>query len=95
MQIVMARLLVDEQEETLQFSTKVLGFEMALMQDGMPFTSLGSSFALSADPAEYQRLQEAGVRITQPPVTMGPVTTAVFYDTCGNHIQIAQKQQKH
>jgi hypothetical protein len=27
----------------------------------------------------------------QPPVAIGPVTTAVLDDTCGNLIQIAQK----
>jgi len=32
-----------------------------------------------------------GVRFSQPPVDMGPVTTAVFDDTCGNLIQIAQE----
>jgi hypothetical protein len=30
------------------------------------------------------------VRFTQEPVEMGPVTTAVLDDTCGNLIQIAQ-----
>lgn len=87
MQIVMARVLVDDQEETFQFSTQVLGFEKPLVQDANPFTSFGLADAQE----EYQRLQEAGVRITQLPVTMGPVTTAVFYDTCGNLIQMAQK----
>ena len=28
----------------------------------------------------------------QPPTEMGPVTTAVFDDTCGNLIQIAAMQ---
>jgi hypothetical protein len=37
------------------------------------------------------RLSSAGVRFTQPPTAMGPVTTAVFDDTCGNLIQIAQR----
>jgi hypothetical protein len=32
-----------------------------------------------------------GVRFTQPPTDMGQVTTAVFDDTCGNLIQIAQR----
>ena len=32
-----------------------------------------------------------GVRFTQEPLEMGPVTTAVFDDTCGNLIQIAQR----
>jgi hypothetical protein len=29
---------------------------------------------------------------TQPPTDMGPVTTAVFDDTCGNLIQIAAQK---
>lgn len=87
MQIVMARVLVDDQEETLQFSTQALGFEKPLVSEGNPFTSFG----LADAQAEYQRFQEAGVRITQSPVTMGPTTTAVFYDTFGNLIQMAQK----
>lgn len=28
---------------------------------------------------------------TQEPIKMGPATTAVFDDTCGNLIQIAQR----
>jgi hypothetical protein len=39
--------------------------------------------------AEFDRLSLLGVRFTQPPTPMGPVTTAVFDDTCGNLIQIA------
>jgi len=31
------------------------------------------------------------VEFTQPPTAMGPMTTAVFDDTCGNLIQIAQQ----
>lgn len=41
--------------------------------------------------AEYERLRAAGVRFTQAPVKIGPATMAVFDDTCGNLIQIAQK----
>ena len=62
-------------------------FKRALVEDGIPFTS----FAVADVHAEYQRLRSAGVHFTQPPVAMGPVTTAVFDDTCGNLIQIAQK----
>jgi len=62
-------------------------FKQALVEDGIPFTSFG----VDDVHAEYQRLLAAGVRFTQPPVAMGPVTTAVFEDTCGNLIQIAQK----
>ena len=61
-------------------------FKQALVNDGIPFTS----FAVDDIQAEYRRLQSAGARFTQPPVEMGPVTTAVFDDTCGNLIQIAQ-----
>jgi catechol 2,3-dioxygenase-like lactoylglutathione lyase family enzyme len=63
-------------------------FKRALVEDGIPFTS----FAVADVHAEYQRLRSAGVRFTQPPVEMGPVTTAVLDDTCGNLIQIAQKK---
>ena len=41
--------------------------------------------------AEFARLEGLGVRFTQEPTAMGPVTTAVFDDTCGNLIQIAQR----
>lgn len=61
-------------------------FKRALMQDGIPFTS----FAVDDIHAEYERLRSAGVQFTQPPVEMGPVTTAVLEDTCGNLIQLAQ-----
>ena len=63
-------------------------FKQALVEDGIPFTSFG----VKDLNAEYKRLVGAGVRFTQPPVEMGPVTTAVFDDTCGNLIQIAQKK---
>jgi hypothetical protein len=38
---------------------------------------------------EFERLSARGVRFTQEPTAMGPVTTAVLDDTCGNLIQIA------
>jgi len=63
-------------------------FKRALVEDGIPFTSFG----VEDVNREYQRLVAAGVRFTQPPVEMGPVATAVFDDTCGNLIQIAQKK---
>ena len=62
-------------------------FKTALVQDGIPFTSFG----VDDVKAEYERLRSAGVVFTQPPVAMGPVTTAVLDDTCGNLIQLAQK----
>ena len=62
-------------------------FKRALVEDGIPFTSFG----VEDVQAEYDRLLKAGVHFTQPPVAMGPVTTAVLDDTCGNLIQIAQE----
>ena len=61
-------------------------FKQALVEDGIPF----ASFGVEDVHAEYERLRSAGVRFTQPPVDMGPVTTAVLDDTCGNLIQIAR-----
>jgi catechol 2,3-dioxygenase-like lactoylglutathione lyase family enzyme len=61
-------------------------FKRAIMEDGIPWTS----FDVTDVNAEYRRLVDAGVRFTQPPVEMGPVISAVFDDTCGNLIQIAQ-----
>ncbi|GIF46324.1 catechol 2,3-dioxygenase-like lactoylglutathione lyase family enzyme [Asanoa ferruginea] len=60
-------------------------FKSALVADGIPFTS----FAVVDVHAEYERLRGLGVHFTQEPAEMGPVTTAVLDDTCGNLIQIA------
>jgi catechol 2,3-dioxygenase-like lactoylglutathione lyase family enzyme len=60
-------------------------FKEALVADGMPYTS----FAVDDVRAEFERLSSKGVTFVQPPTEMGPVTTAVFDDTCGNLIQIA------
>jgi predicted enzyme related to lactoylglutathione lyase len=40
---------------------------------------------------EYEQLLKEGVMFTMEPTKMGEVTMAVFDDTCGNLIQIAQK----
>jgi catechol 2,3-dioxygenase-like lactoylglutathione lyase family enzyme len=62
-------------------------FKDALVADGIPFTS----FAVDDVRTEHERLAALGVRFTQEPTEMGPVITAVFDDTCGNLIQIAQQ----
>ena len=62
-------------------------FKDALVADGIPY----ASFAVDDVAAEYERLRGLGVRFTQEPTEMGPVTTAVFDDTCGNLIQIAHQ----
>ncbi|MEU5216668.1 VOC family protein [Streptomyces sp. NPDC020807] len=56
-----------------------------LVGDGIPL----AQFAVADVRAEYERLRGLGVVFTQEPTDMGPVTTAVFDDTCGNLIQIA------
>jgi catechol 2,3-dioxygenase-like lactoylglutathione lyase family enzyme len=61
-------------------------FKTALVEDGIPF----AQFAVEDIGAEHERLRARGVHFTQEPTDMGTVTTAVFDDTCGNLIQIAQ-----
>ena len=62
-------------------------FKAALVEDGMPYTSFGVDDVHQ----EYERLKALGVQFTQPPTEMGPVTTAVLDDTCGNLIQIVTR----
>jgi catechol 2,3-dioxygenase-like lactoylglutathione lyase family enzyme len=62
-------------------------FKKALVADGIPFTA----FAVDDVRAEYERLRGLGVHFTQEPADMGPVTTAVLDDTCGNLIQIVHR----
>jgi catechol 2,3-dioxygenase-like lactoylglutathione lyase family enzyme len=61
----------------------------ALAQDGIPATSFGVD---DVDRAHVE-LTERGVVFVQPPTNMGPVTTAVLDDTCGNLIMIASRPQ--
>jgi hypothetical protein len=58
-----------------------------LHADGVPATFFG----VDDVQAEYERLSAAGVCFTRPPTHLGPVTIAVFDDTCGNLIQINQR----
>jgi catechol 2,3-dioxygenase-like lactoylglutathione lyase family enzyme len=59
-------------------------YKEAIVRDGIP------AFSFGADDVhvETERLKKLGVVFTQEPMEMGPVTTAVFDDTCGNLIQI-------
>lgn len=61
-------------------------FQKALYDSGIPAASFGSNDIH----AEYERLRARGVTFRKPPTSMGPVTIAVFEDTCGNLIQLAQ-----
>jgi catechol 2,3-dioxygenase-like lactoylglutathione lyase family enzyme len=60
-------------------------FKQALVADGIPFTSFG----VADVQASYEALTARGVTFVQPPTAMGPVTTVVLDDTCGNLIQLA------
>ena len=62
----------------------VAPYRDALVADGIPL----ASFAVDDVQSEYERLSAAGVTFTQRPTTMGPVTTAVLDDGCGNLIQL-------
>jgi catechol 2,3-dioxygenase-like lactoylglutathione lyase family enzyme len=61
-------------------------FQNSLFEQGIA----AASFAVSDIQKEYERLKELGVAFRLPPTQMGPATIAVFDDTCGNLIQIAQ-----
>ncbi|MFJ4468099.1 VOC family protein [Streptomyces sp. NPDC089424] len=59
-------------------------YRNTLVKDGIPL----AQFAVEDVHAEYERLRGLGVRFLQEPLEMGPVTTAVLDDTCGNLIQL-------
>jgi len=61
-------------------------FKKAIFEQGIPLTA----FAVEDIQKEYERMKKLGVVFTQEPTKMGPVTQAVFNDTCGNLIQIYQ-----
>jgi DNA-binding transcriptional ArsR family regulator/catechol 2,3-dioxygenase-like lactoylglutathione lyase family enzyme len=59
-------------------------YQKALVADGIPCTQ----FAVDNVQVAYDELSRRGVIFTQPPTVMGPATTAILDDTCGNLIQI-------
>lgn len=61
-------------------------YQKAIFEQGIPATS----FAVDDIHKEYERLNKLGVAFTMEPTSMGPATVAVFNDTCGNLIQLAQ-----
>ena len=61
-------------------------YQKAIFEQGIPLTA----FAVDDIQKEYERLKKLGVVFTQEPKKEGPVTTAVFDDTCGNLIQLYQ-----
>ena|SRR5215468_1869225 len=61
-------------------------FQKSLFDQGIPL----AIFAVDDIQKEYERMKNLGVVFRSEPTKMGPVTIAVFEDTCGNLIQIAQ-----
>ncbi|MXZ03452.1 MAG: VOC family protein [Chloroflexi bacterium] len=61
-------------------------YQKGLFDQGIP----ANSFGVTDIGAEHERLKALGVSFTMEPTEMGPVTIAVFDDTCGNLIQIMQ-----
>lgn len=61
-------------------------YQKGLHEQGIPATA----FEVDDIKKEYERLQSLGVNFKTPPMQAGPVSIAVFDDTCGNLIQIYQ-----
>ena len=61
-------------------------YQKGLFDQGIP----ANSFGVTDIHAEHERLKALGVSFTMEPTEMGPVTIAVFDDTCGNLIQMMQ-----
>ncbi len=62
-------------------------YQRTLRAAGIPLTA----FAADDIVVEVARLRELGVAFTMEPTSAGPVTGAVFDDTCGNSIQRYQE----
>ncbi|TVR75411.1 MAG: VOC family protein [Sphaerobacteraceae bacterium] len=61
-------------------------FKQVLYDAGIPFTSFGTDDIHG----EFERMKELGVEFKMEPTDAGPVTVAIFDDTCGNLIQLHQ-----
>jgi len=61
-------------------------YQKAIFEQGIPLTA----FAVDDIEKEYERMKKLGVKFMMQPTKMGPVTQAVFDDSCGNLIQIYQ-----
>ena len=62
-------------------------FQEAMFAQGIPL----AAFEVSDIRGEFSRLTSHGVAFTREPTPAGPVTIAVFSDTCGNLIQLSQR----
>jgi glyoxylase I family protein len=63
-------------------------FQESVFEQGIPVTA----FEVDDIQGEVRRLKDRGVMFTMEPTRAGPVTVAIFADTCGNLIQLYQPQ---
>ena len=81
-----------EEQDGVELLLEPMGFAPAkiyqqqLFDAGIPWTA----FNVDDIQKEYERLEKLGVVFSMQPTAMGPVTAAVFDDTCGNNIQLVQ-----
>ena len=61
-------------------------YQTALFTAGIPATA----FITNDIQSEYRRLKSLGVTFRGEPTSMGPITAALFEDTCGNLINLVQ-----
>ena len=64
-------------------------YREALVNDGIAL----ASFEVDDIESECQRLKSLDVKITMDPVNVGEVTIAMLDDTCGNLVQLLQRNQ--
>jgi len=78
----------DEVELALEPNANPAGkaFQEAMFSQGIPI----AAFEVSNIASEFAQLTARGVAFTRQPAPAGPVTIAVFADTCGNLIQLYQ-----
>jgi catechol 2,3-dioxygenase-like lactoylglutathione lyase family enzyme len=65
-------------------------YQEAIFKDGIPITAFESDDIAG----DFERLKARDVEFTLAPTPAGPVTLAIFSDTCGNLIQIYQQGAK-
>ncbi len=61
-------------------------YQKTIHEAGIPATM----FRVEDVKKEYERMMKLGVTFLIPPTKMGPATSAIFDDTCGNLISINQ-----
>lgn len=81
-----------EEQDGVEVVLEPMGFapakvyQKALKDAGIPLTA----FHVDDIQKEFERMEKLGVKFSMKPTAMGPVTLAVFDDTCGNNIQLVQ-----